>query len=156
MGRSNERTDVFALIDMRNGSKTECWPWKGTFNEKDKRPYFTVNGKKRPAAVIVLELHSGEQANGKIARHTCDQGEAPIGCCSPYHLVWGSHQDNMNDMKGRERHGLPKIVVRAITKLLERGHRTHEEIADLYGISREAVTAINNGRTSKSQEESSE
>lgn len=151
MGRSNEATDVFALIDMRSGSKTECWPWKGTFNEKDKRPYFTIDGRKRPAAVVVLEQYSGEPADGRVARHSCDKGEAPTGCCSPYHLLWGSHQDNMDDMKKRERHGLPRIVVRAIQTLLESGQHTHESIGDLYGISREAVTAIANGRTSKSK-----
>jgi uncharacterized protein (DUF433 family) len=55
-------------------------------------------------------------------------------------------------MKSRERHGLSKIVVRGIKKLLDRGE-THQEIADKFGISREAVTGINNERTEQSKHE---
>jgi transcriptional regulator len=53
----------------------------------------------------------------------------------------GTHDDNMQDMTGRARHGLSHSVVRAIRKLLEQG-RTQEEIATLYGVSREAISAI--------------
>jgi predicted transcriptional regulator len=51
-------------------------------------------------------------------------------------------------MMARQRHGLPKTVVRAILTLLDRG-TTQQDIADLYGISREAVSAIATGRAHK-------
>ena len=140
MPRKNKPTDVFRLIDMKRGNILPCWPWEGTVNKKDGRPYFTIDNKRRPAYAIVLELATGQkQEKGKIALHSCDN---PI-CCNPDHLRWGSHQENMDDMKERERHGLPRIVVRAIHSLLEHG-RKHSDIAELYGISREAVTAIHN------------
>ena len=144
MSRSNDTRDVFRFIDM--GSKDECWPWKNKVNAKDGRPYITIQGTRRPSYVIVLELYSGEQADGRYALHSCDNKI----CCNPHHLSWGSHQSNMDEMKERERHGLPKIVVRAITKLIDEG-KTQQEIADLYGISREAISAIKNGRTSASK-----
>ena len=78
---------------------------------------------------------------GRYILHSCDNSI----CCNPHHLSWGSHQDNMDDMKQRDRHGLPKTVVRAIKTLLD-GDKTHQEIATLYGVSRESITAINNGR----------
>lgn len=68
-------------------------------------------------------------------------------------MRWGTHQENMNDMKDRERHGLPKIVVRAIKTLLNDGNQTHDDIAKLYGVSREAITGINNGRSHKGVDE---
>ena len=74
-------------------------------------------------------------------------GRPYFTCCSPHHLRWGTHQDNMNDMKERERHGLPKIVIRAICKLLSEG-KTQSAIAELYGISRETVSSISTGRRS--------
>ncbi len=54
----------------------------------------------------------------------------------------------MDDMVERERHGLPKTVVRAIRKLRIEG-RTQSDIADLYGISREAISAIDTGRVKR-------
>ncbi len=48
-------------------------------------------------------------------------------------------------MKERERHGLPKTVVRSIRKLLDEG-RTQQEIARLYGVSRECVSSISTNR----------
>ena len=141
--RKNTDKDVFCFINMHGGDINVCWEWKGKFNNKDNRPYFTVNGKRRPAYAVVLEVFSGTvQEQGMVARHSCDNGEQPIGCCNPHHLGWGTHQDNMNDMKDRERHGVPKTVKRAIKKLLLEG-RSHQEIATLYGLSREAVTKIN-------------
>ena len=139
MGKSNVPTDVFKNVDM--ATPDECWPWKGKVNAKDQRPYLTVSGVRRAAYVIVYELYSGEQALGRYILHSCDNSI----CCNPNHLSWGSHQDNMDDMKNRDRHGLPKTVVRAIRKLLD-GVETHQQIASLYGVSRETITAINNGR----------
>ena len=144
---ANSPVDVFRHIDM--GHNDQCWEWRGRVNEKDGRPYFTVAGKRRAAYVIVLELHTGQKAQkNKMAIHSCDNRT----CCNPFHLSWGTHQDNMNDMKERERPGLNRTVVRAILKLIEDG-RSHEDIAGLYGISREAVTAIHNGRTTASRQE---
>jgi uncharacterized protein (DUF433 family) len=139
----NSSVDVFRFIDM--GHNDVCWDWKGNINEKDGRPYFTIQGKRRAVYVIVLELHSGiTQQKGIMALHSCDN---PI-CCNPFHLRWGTHQDNMNDMKERERHGLPKTVVRAILRLCSEG-RTQTDIAELYGVSRETISAIATGRSHK-------
>ena len=133
----NQLVDVFKKVDMKNGDKVQCWPWKGRVNPTDDRPYFTVAGDRRLAYAIVLELFSGELADGRLVRHSCDNSR----CCNPTHLSWGSHQENMDDMKERERHGLSKITRRAIKNLADKG-RSHATIADLYGISREAVTKI--------------
>lgn len=148
MAKKNEPVDVFKSIDMEatelynDKANAPCWPWKGKINAKDNRPYITIAGKRRAAYIVVLELHTGESAKGRMALHSCDNSI----CCNPHHLRWGTHAINMEDMKERERHGLPKIVVRAIRKLLKE-KRTHKEIAELYGVTRETVTAINTGRS---------
>ena len=138
----NIPTDVFKKVDMSKGNTHVCWEWKGTVNAKDGRPYNTIPGNRRPANVIVLELYSGEHADNRVACHSCDN---PI-CCNPHHLSWGTHQDNMDEMKERQRHGLPTTVVRAIRHLLDSG-RSHTDIAELYGVARETITAINTGRS---------
>lgn len=142
MPRKNIPTDVFKSINMMDGDKEQCWPWTGKVNKKDGRPYITIEGKRRPAYCVVLELYSGKLQHKQVARHACDNKL----CCNPQHLRFGTHQNNMDDMKERERHGLSKITVRAIRRLLDKG-RSHKGISELYGVSREAITAIATGRT---------
>jgi hypothetical protein len=151
-GRRNLATDVFKKIDMKGGDSSACWPYKGGHSDKG-IPYFDYGGRKYVAYRLVFELFHGPLAKGEVPRHTCDNGApnylaglVPGVCCNPHHLVRGTHADNMRDMKERERHGLPHHTIRAIKKLIGQG-RQHALIADLYGVSRETVTAIANGRS---------
>ena len=140
-----EAVKVFTKIDMCNGDTTKCWLWTGKVNKKDGRPYYNVHGSgKHPAGVVVLQLVTGEGSNGRMALHHCDNHL----CCNPAHLYWGEHEDNMNDMKERERHGLPRIVVRAIRTLAEEGTK-YSNIASRYGITESAVGQIVRGVTHK-------
>ena len=146
MARKNTMANVFLSIDMRGGDKEQCWPWKGKLNAKDERPYITIAGKRRPAYAVVLELTSGPAAKGLVALHSCDNRI----CCNPHHLTWGTHDRNMREMVERDRHGLNKTVVRAILRLREEG-RTQSSVAKRYGISREAISASESGRSGKSR-----
>jgi hypothetical protein len=146
MPKRNEPIDVFQLIETRGPD--ECWNWKGRSISKD-RPYFHLNGSKVVAYRVVFDLMNPEKLKpDEVVRHKCDN---PM-CCNPAHLERGTHVQNMQDMVDRDRHGLPKTVVRAIRRLLEEG-RTHKAIADLYGVSRETVTAINNDRVHTHEED---
>lgn len=144
MPRRNSAACVFQHINTHNNNPNVCWEWmkqtKG--GGRDNRPYYTVGGKKLLAYRIVYEIVHGPIPDGQVVRHKCDNGR----CCNPYHLELGSHQENMNDMKQRERHGLPHHTVRRIKKLLASG-RTQKEIAELFGLSRETVRDINTGVT---------
>lgn len=147
----NKKTDVFLHINMHGNDPNVCWEWtrvtKG--GGRDGRPYFDVGGKKYLAYRIVYELFNGvELSDDVLVRHKCDNGGAPVRCCNPHHLELGTHEDNMNDMKYRERHGLPHHVVKNIKRLIKQG-RDLQEIADLYGMSRENVSAIANERSYK-------
>jgi hypothetical protein len=145
---SNSPTDVFSFIQMKG--KDECWPWTGPYGGRasDRRPYFQAAGRRRIAYRWVYELVHGELAEEALILHSCDRGGHPIGCCNPAHLRVGTHDENMADMTSRERHGLPKTVVRAIRRLIEQGE-TQQDIATRYGLSREAVSAIATKRTYK-------
>lgn len=121
---------------MSAGPKA-CWPFTGKVNNRG-RPYFACNGKKHLVYRFVYELVNGvDTLKDKVARHTCDNEI----CCNPNHIVPGDHQQNMNDMKERERHGLPHHTIRAIRKVGALGI-SHQVIADRFGLGRSTVTEI--------------
>lgn len=137
----NKKVDVFKYIDMSGGADA-CWPWTASLSGSG-RPYIEFEGRKYLAYRLTYELVNGAAiADNVMARHTCDNEI----CCNPNHIIPGTHQENMNDMKQRERHGLPHTAVRAIKKLLADGFE-HKVIAERFGISRTMVTSINLGRS---------
>lgn len=123
-----------------SGGPDACWPFTGKVNNRG-RPYFACNGKKHLVYRFVYELVNGQGTlDGVIARHTCDNEI----CCNPKHIIPGTHVDNMNDMKERERHGLPHHTVKAIRNLGALGV-THKSIGDRFGIARSTVSEIISG-----------
>ena len=150
MRRKNQPHDVFKVIDMKSGDRNQCWPFKGELNDKG-LPYFQAAGKKSVVYRLVYELVHGIIPDGHVVRHKCDNGADPNRvrgwvCCNPYHLETGTHQENMQDMRDRDRHGLSAHVVRNVRKLIADG-RKQEDIAELYGISRQTVSDIARGVT---------
>jgi hypothetical protein len=144
----NERADVFKHYDM-SGGLDSCWAWSGTTGGRasEPRPYFQAEGKRYLAYRLVYELvHGVTLTKEEKLLHSCDNGSMPVGCGNPRHLRIGTTQDNSDDMKERDRHGLPAHVVSAIRRLLSQ-QRTQADIAELYGISRETVSAIATGRS---------
>lgn len=159
--RERDLQRIWALIEITGPPEwpSPCWRWKGATGGRDARPVIEIDGRKQYVARLMLLLVKGppaevvemlkvshhhdhednyERAMRRfVARHKCDNK----GCPNPGHLEWGTHRENMKDMKERERHGLPHYVVRNIRKLLAKG-RTQEEISDLYGVSRETISAV--------------
>lgn len=55
--------------------------------------------------VRALMVATGQQADGRMALHTCDNKR----CINPAHLYWGTAADNVRDMveRGQHRHPFP-------------------------------------------------
>jgi len=151
----NEAVDVFKYYDMTPGPDA-CWPYIGRAwggQPREKRPYFMADGRRQIAYRWIYELvHGVTLEPSQLILHSCDNGGYPIGCGNVHHMRVGTVQDNSNDMKGRQRHGMPHTVVRAIRTLLQQG-RTQQEIATLYGVSRETISAIATQRVYKHVED---
>jgi len=149
MGRKNNSAHgVFLHVNMLTGPEykdpetgvvSRCWPYTLATNNEG-RPYYTVAGKKILAYRLVYELVKGVELGNKIFRHKCDNQI----CCNPDHGIPGSHQENMDDMKSRERHGLPHVTVQAIRKAAAAGVLTHAQIGTAFGVSRQTVGKIVN------------
>lgn len=152
MAKAKEPVDVFKHIEMREPD--QCWPWLGPFGGRsdERRPYFQASGKRTMAYRWVYELYHGvELERNQLLLHSCDNGNFPVGCCNPHHLRIGSVQDNSDDMVTRDRHGLPTTVVRNIRQLLFEG-KSQQHIAEIYGCSRETISAIATQRSHKERE----
>lgn len=150
---ANDPSDVFKFFAI--GQDDVCWPYIGNAwggQARERRPYFMSNGRRMIAYRWIYELvHGVTLTPDQLILHSCDKGGYPIGCGNPKHMRLGNVQQNSDDMVERERHGMPRTVVKAIRKLLDEG-RTQQEIADLYGMSRENVSAIATMRTYKKVE----
>ena len=98
MPTTNEPSDVFKLIDI--GPDDQCWRWLGTWGGRSyaegRRPYFMAGRQRKVAYRWVFELMNGvELTRDQLVMHTCDNGDAPIGCCNYLHLKLGTNQANM-------------------------------------------------------------
>jgi len=141
---SKERVNVFSLYDMQTIRPDGCWVWGGAVGGRstEPRPYIQVEGKRYLAYRLVYELvHGVTLDRSQLLLHSCDNGSMPIGCGNPAHLSIGTVQNNSDDMTKRERHGLNHHTVRGVRKLIAEG-RLHKDIAELYGVSRETISAI--------------
>lgn len=74
----------------------DCWNWTAG---KDSSGYgsFRVGCKVVRASRFAYFLHFGIEP--EVVRHTCDNP----ACCSPAHLIAGSHRDNVSDRVSRGR-----------------------------------------------------
>lgn len=136
----NRKVDVFKFITIRGDD--DCWLWTGGLVGRDSRPYFSVDGKKLLAYRIVYELMTGEELpSGTFIRHRCDNRV----CCNPHHMEKGGHQQNMDDMKDRQRHGMPHHTVRHIKKLILQGV-PYATIGERFGCSKSLISEIANSR----------
>jgi hypothetical protein len=130
---SNDPADVFRYYAM--GNDDECWIYTGNAwggQAREKRPYFMAQGRRQIAYRWIYELVNGVTLTpDQLILHSCDKGGYPVGCGNPAHMRIGT--------------------VRAIRTLIEQG-RTQQEIADLYGVSRETISAIATTRVYKKVE----
>ena len=95
-----------------------------------------------------------ESLDGYELRHTCDNPR----CINPLHLIKGTHAENMNDMKVRnrvskgERHArsvLNWTLVRQMRELYSTGNFTQAELAKSFGVGTSTVQQIVRGATWK-------
>lgn len=98
-------------------------------------------------------MHNGPIPDGMCVCHTCDVRK----CVNPEHLFLGTQADNAKDrdLKGRgraprgEQHGSAKLSnadVVSIRTFLILGE-AQKDIAEFFGVTRQAVSSIKRGRT---------
>lgn len=99
------RIDIFMkMVDI--DPSTGCWNYNG-FVSQHGYGVTSIYGKQMRAHRAAWILFKGEMPelpnsghHGTCVRHKCDNRQ----CCNPDHLELGTHQDNMQDMRDRDRH----------------------------------------------------
>ena len=83
--------------------RTRCWIWtsKKSRNKRWDKPYgiLSCGSTFKTAHRISWRLHHGEIPFGLYVLHHCDN---PL-CVNPEHLFLGTQQDNLDDMKRKQR-----------------------------------------------------
>ena len=135
---------------VKKGSENECWEWQGCLSPLG---YGQVSsfafGTSASHRVAWQYTHEAITKDVHVL-HKCDNRK----CCNPNHLFLGTHEDNMRDMrkKGRrkgincgEKNGRAKLTyedAEAIRIKYNNGDGSQQDIADEYGVSQFAISAI--------------
>ena len=131
--RTNEER-FWEKVDIRGNN--ECWNWKGC--KQSKYGSFIYNRKQCPAHRVSWILNYGEIPEGKIICHHCDN----YICVNPNHLFIGTHQDNYDDMrnKNRQNHlGNAKLnpeIVKEIRNYYRRTKISTVTLGEIFNISK--------------------
>ena len=145
---------------IRN-KENECWGWKRTTNNGG-YGYFSSRGQKKWAAHrYSYEKYIGQIPDGLFVLHRCDNPP----CSNPLHLFLGTNSDNTKDAydKGRRKavpiecmprgnnchlSKLTENQVVEIKKMISNG-KSNTEIAKLFGVIHQTISAIRNKKTWK-------
>ena len=121
----------------------DCWEWTAHI---DPCGYgrFGLNGKIEYAHRAVFFIEGSDIPSGMCVCHKCDNRK----CVNPDHLYIGTHDDNVADKVQRGNHGfkITREDIPFIRKLIKSGE-TNQQIADRYGVSDMAISAIRTGRS---------
>jgi len=131
-----------------------CWLWTASCDENGYGrfafgPKATV--RKVQASRFAYTVFNGVEVEKEfVVRHTCDNPS----CCNPKHLILGTHQDNMNDMKERGRSAISfgrAVLTWEIIDAIRSSSLTGKELASKYGVSRGNISMIVNNKIWKEE-----
>lgn len=101
-----------------------CWNWTGVVSCNG-YGVSSLLGEHR-AHRISYRLHYGNITKGNVIMHKCDNRL----CCNPEHLQQGTHQENMTDMKDKQR-----------ACRIKKKHLTEEQVSNIY-LSKCSITQL--------------
>ena len=130
-----------------------CMKWK---KYKDKLGYGIsyYNKKLIKAHRLSYILNNGDIPDGMVIRHNCHNRE----CVNPNHLLIGTHQDNMNDMKeagrvvtkSKEQHPMAKLTQEQVNDI-KTSNMKGVDLAQIYNVSKSLISAIRNKKLWKDE-----
>ena len=129
----------------------ECLRWP--FRAKNAGGYgaITFRGRLTGPHREMCTLAHGEPPVGYWVAHSCGQRD----CCNPRHLRWATPKENQADKRSHgtvnsgERNGNSKLTREAVLLIKRRLScgELHRSIAQDFGVAREAISSIAQGKT---------
>ena len=146
---TREVRDRFLEKIHKDPQPNGCWLWTGA-KDKDGYGVFRVGTGTCRANRVAYFLWNGPLDSHKKVRHDCDTP----ACVNPRHLKIGTHQQNMDDMRQRERAVTPnrKIPVEdheTIRRQVIHLHVPMARVARKYGVTEAAISRIVKGHNGK-------
>lgn len=141
---------MIRLLSKYSLNKSDCWNWTDSTDRKG-RATVTVGRCRHKSARVMYVCHYRKPVGNLYVLHTCDN----ILCINPSHLWLGTHEDNMQDMRNKDRSLRGSKNVKAklsdndvldIKSILREGDMKLQEIADKYGVTKGTISQINTGR----------
>jgi len=122
-----------------------CWEWQGAIGSHGYGNFCIIKPVFARAHRFAFELFNGRPA----IPNACHTWDNPI-CCRPDHMFEGTTKDNVRDkiIKGRASGGtkvLSENDREVIHALCNNDGLTHQEVANMFGVSRERVGQIARG-----------
>jgi DNA-binding CsgD family transcriptional regulator len=111
----------------------------------------TLNGITRRVHIFMCtEVNGGKPSPDHVVAHSCGKGHE--GCVNPTHLRWATQKENISDMAvhGTKLYGSKKWNAKLtnddIIQIMSlKGIKTTYEIADIFGVSQQHISAIQRG-----------
>jgi hypothetical protein len=136
-----ERDRFWSKVDVVGG----CWFWMAS-RHKFGYGWFGYHGRIRTAHTVAYEDIFGHIPIGQFVLHHCDNPP----CVRPDHLFIGTQQENLADMRSKNRHahgisnGHAKLCDEDIIAIHQLRHQGLEQadIADRFGIHQVTVSKI--------------
>jgi HNH endonuclease/CENP-B N-terminal DNA-binding domain len=134
------------------GPKGDCWEWKAGKVQHRGYGLFCYKRKRVKAHRVAWLLEHGNWPELNICHH-CDNP----ACVRPSHLFEGTQQDNMKDMKEKERQAKPKgetnnqailtenLVINDVIPSLKRGE-SGASIGRRLGVHKSTISDIKRGK----------
>ena len=154
----------FMIRVDKSAGDDSCWPWRGQMSRSGYGKFAARWDGDRHfmrAHRVMWALEFGDIPDGMFVCHRCDNRS----CVNPRHLFLGSPADNSSDMaaKGRvsrvgpanpargEQCHKAKLTVSDVSRMrdLAAAGRTHESLAQEFGLTQGAASAAITGRTWK-------
>lgn len=130
----------------------ECWLWKKPYYAAQPYPQIVYKGKKQKISRLLFSMLKRKLKKGECVMHTCDRPN----CCNPSHLKAGTHYENMQDRKRKnrggdrkgEKNGRCKITEKQ-AKLILSSDKSGSYFAKKHGVSKTAISRLRMGKNWK-------
>lgn len=141
------------LVELQVPNIIPCWA-SSERKYQNGHVLIKVEGERVGAHRHAWEQHNGRKLkSGEIVRHLCDNPP----CVNPYHLLVGTHQDNMDDMvrRGRSKKGETSPVSKLTNEQVLDIRRRHAlgarqtSLAYLFKVHTETIHSIVHRKTWK-------